>query len=337
MNQKQRNQNMELQETDGQSIGKRLKAFREQEGMTQEMLADKLLVTRQAVSNWERDKTLPDVYMIQKMAGLFGVGVDGFLEGIKEAEIKMPKTPGYLLAASGGMVFLYLAAGAAGLLPGKEAVGLVVVGVVLCVFIQLFLHLYFSSAVKTGEFSMLAGYSSQAEYRVDEVKKVLIQMDLHIGCLTFGSLFLLGACAFLEGSGKQIASTCVITAYCVDLCVALLLYNYRSIDKTLAREQDRKAAKGGFLSVCCFVGWIFAAMGIVAVAFAAKHIQNNSMEAAGYLGWIFLFLIVSMAGLFYEQRRVKKELERIGGYRPGVVFWIWNALLAAVAGIMIAL
>ena len=55
-----------------QSIGGRIKLGRERERLTQAELAQRLSVTRQAVSNWERDKTLPDIYMIREIAGVFG-------------------------------------------------------------------------------------------------------------------------------------------------------------------------------------------------------------------------------------------------------------------------
>ena len=47
---------------------------------------------------------------------------------------------------------------------------------------------------------MLAGYDNKVEYNVREVKKALIQMDLHIGCVSFGFVLLFGICAFLAGS-----------------------------------------------------------------------------------------------------------------------------------------
>lgn len=36
-------------------VGKNIKQFREQKGLSQEQLAEQLHVTRQAVSNWENE------------------------------------------------------------------------------------------------------------------------------------------------------------------------------------------------------------------------------------------------------------------------------------------
>lgn len=48
-------------------------------GMTQDELAQKLLVSRQAVSNWERNKTYPDLDKLKEMADLFDMTIDEML------------------------------------------------------------------------------------------------------------------------------------------------------------------------------------------------------------------------------------------------------------------
>lgn len=49
-------------------IGKNIRDLREQCGLTQEEMAEKLFVTRQTISNYETGKTRPDVDMIIKIA-----------------------------------------------------------------------------------------------------------------------------------------------------------------------------------------------------------------------------------------------------------------------------
>lgn len=74
-----------------QSIGGKIRIGREREHLTQAELAQKLSVTRQAVSNWERDKTLPDIYMIREIAEIFGLTLDEFMEGAKNHRLRCPK------------------------------------------------------------------------------------------------------------------------------------------------------------------------------------------------------------------------------------------------------
>ena len=49
------------------TTGKQIRHLRTQSGMTQEELAGKLNVTRQALSNWERDVYEPDINTLKKI------------------------------------------------------------------------------------------------------------------------------------------------------------------------------------------------------------------------------------------------------------------------------
>ena len=55
------------------SMGARLAQARRSQNLTQEQLAEKMGVTRQAVSRWESDTTYPETDKIIRMAALFGV------------------------------------------------------------------------------------------------------------------------------------------------------------------------------------------------------------------------------------------------------------------------
>ena len=60
-------------------IARNLKCLRRQRGLTQEELAARLHVTRQAVSNWERNRNQPELEILLSAAELLGVGVDELL------------------------------------------------------------------------------------------------------------------------------------------------------------------------------------------------------------------------------------------------------------------
>lgn len=61
------------------SIGTRIQQFRINNGLTQEKLAEMLDVSRQSVSKWEMDQSLPEVDKIVLMSKLFGVGTNEIL------------------------------------------------------------------------------------------------------------------------------------------------------------------------------------------------------------------------------------------------------------------
>ena len=62
-------------------FGEKLKQLREEKGMTQQKIADKLYVTRQAVSRWECGARYPDLLTAKKIAEILEVSVDEMLSG----------------------------------------------------------------------------------------------------------------------------------------------------------------------------------------------------------------------------------------------------------------
>ncbi|EEG73641.1 helix-turn-helix domain-containing protein [[Clostridium] hylemonae] len=66
-------------------IGLRIKKLREQQKISQEELALKIFVSRQTVSNWETNKSCPDVKSLIILSNVFNVSLDSFIkEDIKE-------------------------------------------------------------------------------------------------------------------------------------------------------------------------------------------------------------------------------------------------------------
>ena len=61
------------------TFGQKLQNLRQKSGMSQDALAEKLNVSRQAVSRWERDETMPETDKVVALADLFGVTTDYLL------------------------------------------------------------------------------------------------------------------------------------------------------------------------------------------------------------------------------------------------------------------
>ena len=70
--------------TNAENLGKKLYELRKKSGLSQEEFADKLNVSRQAVSKWERGETLPDTENLITIAKLYGVSLDELIDnGVK--------------------------------------------------------------------------------------------------------------------------------------------------------------------------------------------------------------------------------------------------------------
>ena len=68
-------------------IGENIRRLRRERDITQEMLADRLHISAQAVSKWERGESLPDVTLIVPIASYLGVSADDLL-GVSEAIVR---------------------------------------------------------------------------------------------------------------------------------------------------------------------------------------------------------------------------------------------------------
>lgn len=61
------------------TLNENIRRLRLQHGMNQVMLAEKLNVTKQCISNWENDNILPSIEALVKLADLFCVSTDFLL------------------------------------------------------------------------------------------------------------------------------------------------------------------------------------------------------------------------------------------------------------------
>jgi transcriptional regulator with XRE-family HTH domain len=62
-------------------IGKKLKETRLKCNMTQEQVSELLYVSRQTISNWENEKSYPDIISIIKLSDLYSISLDELLKG----------------------------------------------------------------------------------------------------------------------------------------------------------------------------------------------------------------------------------------------------------------
>ncbi|MCM1158881.1 MAG: helix-turn-helix domain-containing protein [Bacteroidales bacterium] len=72
-------------------LGKTILAIREEKEMTQQEFADIFSVTRQTVSNWENEKSYPDLQTLVKMSDSFGIPLDSMLKDDADMVKKIDK------------------------------------------------------------------------------------------------------------------------------------------------------------------------------------------------------------------------------------------------------
>ena len=63
------------------NVGARIKKYREKQNVSQEELALKVFVSRQTISNWETNKSYPDIKSLTMLSNIFHVTLDDFIKG----------------------------------------------------------------------------------------------------------------------------------------------------------------------------------------------------------------------------------------------------------------
>lgn len=62
-------------------LGEQIKRLRVEQNLSQEELAEKIFVSRQSISNWENDKTYPDIKSLLLLGEVFSVSLDKLIKG----------------------------------------------------------------------------------------------------------------------------------------------------------------------------------------------------------------------------------------------------------------
>lgn len=67
-------------------LGEKLKNGRNHKGYSQDEVAEKLQITRQAISKWENDKTVPDIDTLVKLSDLYEISLDQLMREEPETD-----------------------------------------------------------------------------------------------------------------------------------------------------------------------------------------------------------------------------------------------------------
>lgn len=62
-------------------LGKKIKYYRNEKAVTQDELAERVFVSRQTISNWENDKSYPDINSILLLSEVLDVPIDNLIKG----------------------------------------------------------------------------------------------------------------------------------------------------------------------------------------------------------------------------------------------------------------
>lgn len=201
------------------SFGENLARIRKQKSLSQSGLAESLHISRQAVSNWERGKSLPDIEMLSAIASALGVSTSELLREKTGDGLKISLWP-LLINITAAVVHTVL--GACGL------VSFVAVTIVpwMCLIMMLIVALSFRAMFKSGNYDMLAGFDPKK----DSVPKTRMQMYwLHLlaGLLSvFIQLAFVGL-YFIESAEQMDTAVMLMGGYIAAFTATALAVNFK--------------------------------------------------------------------------------------------------------------
>lgn len=75
------------------TFGEKLKSARKSAGLTQEQPAEKLVVSRQAITKWESDRGMPDIENLKMLAKTLDVSIDHLLDSGESIDLTVIREP----------------------------------------------------------------------------------------------------------------------------------------------------------------------------------------------------------------------------------------------------
>lgn len=91
-------------------LGKQIKHYRQQMQLSQEELAGRVYVSRQTISNWENDKSYPDVNSLVLLGEVFQISLDKLIKGDLDAMKAVVETEDVVRLKRYGTVYTLLLA-----------------------------------------------------------------------------------------------------------------------------------------------------------------------------------------------------------------------------------
>lgn len=306
------------------TVGERIQKHRKALGLSQEELGQKLLVSRQTISLWEKDQTVPTIDNLLRLRDIFGISVDEILgaeqeqqdtplpleeyrfaftkEELKEID-RLQRKPMYQNSIRFALpcIFLivsFIVSSAPGIMIGF-AVGMLFIGSVSHVKGILANRKAWKGSVaricqSTYEYKLFENYM---EITITRMGERVRQSKCHYTDIE--KIQSLGKWLFLQWGGQ------VYIIGKSELAENSALYSY--IDKQPAKEQKRPASKGwNVASIALFLASLLS----ILIALDLVHIVSNKNMLFVENFWLFFLVIpIPIASIVFGIRcKHKKNL-----------------------------
>ncbi|MBS4536153.1 helix-turn-helix transcriptional regulator [Clostridium sp. D2Q-14] len=304
------------------NFGKKIKVLREQNNITQEELANKLNVTRQAISNWERSHTIPDIDTINKISKMFALTIDEIMSEKSEIIEKQydRKMTRLMYIASIILVVSNIIIDLFNIFEIKANMFMIIIMLI----IETTIYFSLGNAIKNDDFSIIAGYDSKAEYNMPVFKKTLMSIENHVMLLTLIFIMIFSVIEYMNV--PKILPPILLISYIIEFIISIIFINIRNHDKLFINRKDRMKSMISAIITGIFTLLLFLCIGTMIFTVEYYNIENNTYESLIMLVFLFPNIILILIGLFYEQYRMKKLIDKNLKYKPSKFSYIATIL-----------
>ncbi len=293
-------------------LGDNIKKYRQEARISQADLADRLYVTRQAVSNWERGISEPDVDMLLRLSKELYISIEDLIgdEEIQKEDFSR-KTTRMLLAFQVLLTLLTIIL--------RFSTGYIQnIGILIMLsfypFMSVTLYLIFGYMYKSGDFSLLSGYDSRMHYDFNQLKRALSAQETWINFINALHMSLL-LLIIISGTDENRAYIVLMLTYLISTIAGILKIEDAYRNKVYTKEIDCLKAKHKMKLSYLSLAAVFLPI-LILIAVELIELETVGADNIGILGLILLTSL-PLPMIFIENDRIHSLVEAREEYRLG--------------------
>lgn len=209
-------------------LNEKLKTLRLHYGYSQQKLAEKMYISRQAVAKWESGDSIPDYEHLKKIAEIYEIKVDDMMD--ENMDVFSSLEEKQTMKVTKILIFLCMSLGILmSVLTFTSNLGFIRFFIVpgMLLMITLTIVGIFSYAIKTNDYSMLAGFNEKKEYNYPQLKKMMLTIENMILISAMITLLLYSLNFLIEGLSDTAFNVILLLTFCFNMIVWITVINKR--------------------------------------------------------------------------------------------------------------
>lgn len=307
-------------------IGEQLSLLRKKYNYSQDDLAQKLNISRQAISNWERGKSEPDMKTILELSEIYQVSTDELLVGsnsnneCNQYYISKQSTDYSTILFVLIAVVTLISLGCVYVFNSLRVNGTIISSILLSM--SAFVYYSLGYMIKNEDFTMLAGYGKNANYNIPILKKMLTSIKSYFLLSVFVTNVL--STVLMLTTSVSWAQGLLLVIFVINFLTYVIFINVKYQDEIMSYDNslEKKNAKKLTLIVTSIVMMLISIVLVFVGSTTYFEIRNNSIEILLPICILLISVIFNSGALVYENAKCKKCLKEDTKYKVSRMFFI---------------